>query len=194
MEVNFMKKILISLICCSLMFTIVSCGNNTKSESNDNVNIEENAEKAGENNALTKATKQFPKFKSQDIDGKEFTEEVFKESKLTLVNIWGTWCGPCVSELPELQELSVAMKEKNVNVIGIVQDGKDSTDVVKNLMEKKGINFTNIIPNDDLYQDVIASINAFPTSMIVNDKGEVVKIVSGSNTKDGYTEIINEFL
>lgn len=61
-------------------------------------------------------------FTTQDLDGNTVTQDIFKEHKLTLVNAMGTWCSPCVQELPELQKLYENMKDKGVGVISIVTD------------------------------------------------------------------------
>ena len=53
-------------------------------------------------------------FTTQDLDGNTVTQDIFKEHKLTLVNAMGTWCSPCVQELPELQKLYENMKDKGV--------------------------------------------------------------------------------
>ena len=61
-------------------------------------------------------------FVMEDINGEEYTEEIFEDADLTLVNIFATWCGPCISEVPELQKLSEEMEDEGVQVIGIVMD------------------------------------------------------------------------
>ena len=42
------------------------------------------------------------KFSAKDIDGKNVSEAVFADSKITMVNVWGTFCGPCIREMPDL--------------------------------------------------------------------------------------------
>ena len=65
------------------------------------------------------------KFETTGIDGKTYTEKVFSDYDLTLVNIFTTWCSPCVKEIPELQELYKEMKDKGVGVAGVVLDTTD---------------------------------------------------------------------
>ena len=51
-------------------------------------------------------------FETTDIDGNTYTESVFSDYDLTLVNAFTTWCSPCVNEIPELEKLYEEMKEK----------------------------------------------------------------------------------
>ena len=64
-------------------------------------------------------------FETTDIDGNAYTEKVFSDYDLTLVNVFTTWCSPCVKEIPELQELYKEMKDKGVGVAGVVLDTTD---------------------------------------------------------------------
>lgn len=45
-------------------------------------------------------------FTGQDLAGNSVSESVFSESKLTMVNVWATYCNPCLSEMPGLGELA----------------------------------------------------------------------------------------
>ena len=63
------------------------------------------------------------KFETKGVDGKDYTEKVFSDYDLTLVNVFTTWCSPCVNEIPELGKNSMKrQKEKGVGVVGVVLD------------------------------------------------------------------------
>ena len=62
-------------------------------------------------------------FETTDLAGNPVkSEELFSPYKLTMINLWGTFCGPCIQEMPGLETLYQTMKAKNVNVIGVVVD------------------------------------------------------------------------
>lgn len=65
------------------------------------------------------------KFETKGIDGETYTEKMFSDYDLTLVNIFATWCSPCVKEIPDLQKLSEELKEKGVGVVGVVMNAAD---------------------------------------------------------------------
>ena len=46
-------------------------------------------------------------FETVDMDGNTVTEEVFTQSKLTMVNVWATYCNPCLSEMPDLLDVGL---------------------------------------------------------------------------------------
>ena len=94
-------------------------------------------------------------FETTDIDGNAYTEKVFSDYDLTLVNCFTTWCSPCVNEMPDLDKLYQEMKEKGVGVVGMVidsvgEDGTTDEDTVKKaqiLKEKKGVTYPLLIPD-----------------------------------------------
>ena len=49
------------------------------------------------------------------------TQAVFADAKITMINFWGTYCSPCIKELPELQKISKKY-EGDAQVIGVVID------------------------------------------------------------------------
>ena len=65
-------------------------------------------------------------FSTTDLDGNAADESIFAEYKLTMVNIWATFCGPCISEMPELGELASEYADKGMRVVGLVTDVMDS--------------------------------------------------------------------
>ena len=52
--------------------------------------------------AAQQGQEDFPSFRAVDLQGNEVTKEIFAQKKITVVNIWGTFCPPCIGEMPEL--------------------------------------------------------------------------------------------
>ena len=84
----------------------------------------------------------FPEFKTTDSNGNEVTEKIFADKDITMVNVWGTFCGPCINEMPELQKIYESLP-KNANLIGIAADVpegmKDGVDNIKYIEEQTGV-------------------------------------------------------
>ena len=57
-------------------------------------------------------------FDTVDLDGNAVDQGVFSEHKLTMVNIWATYCGPCISEMPDLGILAEEYEDKGLQVMG----------------------------------------------------------------------------
>ena len=143
------------------------------------------------------------KFETTGIDGKTYTEEVFSDYDLTLVNIFTTWCSPCVQEIPELQKLYEEMKEKGVGVAGVVLDAADENgnpdeDTVKKagiLKEKTKAEYPFLIPDSTMLNGRLKGINAFPETFFVDKNGNIVgDTYTGSHSLDDWKEIVEKEL
>ena len=142
-------------------------------------------------------------FQTTDIDGNTYTESVFGDYDLTLVNAFTTWCSPCVNEMPELEQLYQEMKEQGVGVVGMVIDAvgddgtTDETVVVKAqaLKEKTGVTYPLLIPDAGKLNGRIQGLQSFPESFFVDKDGNIVSdAIMGSNNLDGWKEAVTQQL
>lgn len=136
-------------------------------------------------------------FKSKTIQGKNIDSSIFKNSKLTMINIWATDCGPCVEEMPQLQELYKDVQSENVNVIGVVADTPDEDNelLAKSILDKKGVKFDNIIPDKNLHEWIMKNVKGTPTTIFVDKDGKIVgSALVGSTNKAEYKAKIDEVL
>ena len=142
-------------------------------------------------------------FETTDIDGNAYTESVFGDYDLTLVNAFTTWCSPCVNEMPELEELYQEMKDQGVGVVGMVVDSVDADgnadeDVVKKaqtLKEKTGVTYPLLIPDKGNLNGRISGLQSFPESFFVDKEGNIVgEAILGSNNLEGWKEAVEKQL
>ena len=143
------------------------------------------------------------KFETKGVDGKDYTEKVFSDYDLTLVNVFTTWCSPCVNEIPELEKLYEEMKEKGVGVVGVVldtvgDDAKQNEDTVKKagvLKEKTKASYPFLVPDSTMMNGRLNGVSAFPETFFVDKEGNIVgETYSGSHTLDGWKEIVEKEL
>ena len=143
------------------------------------------------------------KFKLKDLDGNELTESIFKKNKITMVNIWATYCGYCIDEMPYIQELANEYKDKGFGVIGIVGDVYSNGQVDAKLLDKAKkivkdtkVKYLSLIPDDNLkYNSVLQYLTAYPTTFFVDSKGNIVgNVIVGSLTKDEFKKVIEDTL
>ena len=64
-------------------------------------------------------------FSMEDIEGETYTQEMFADYNLTMINVFTTWCTPCINEIPDLEILRNDMADQGVNIVGIVLDAMD---------------------------------------------------------------------
>ena len=137
-----------------------------------------------------------------DIDGKEFSSKDFANYDLTMVNVFATWCSPCVQEIPDLAEIQKEMKDKGVNIVGVVTDTVDKTgenqealEKAKLIRERSKAEYPFLIPDKSNFNGRLSGIQAFPETFFVDKKGQIVgETYSGSHNKKAWLEIIEKEL
>ena len=136
-------------------------------------------------------------FKAKDLNNKEIDSDIFSKNKLTMVNIWATWCGPCIDEMPEISKLNRDLP-KGTSIISIcidAGDGKEYLDIAKDVMKKSNANFTTLIPDEFLKKNLTDGIQILPTTIFVDSGGKVVGTPHfGGNTANDYRKSINDRL
>ena len=117
----------------------------------------------------------------EDIDIKGIKELVKNDStgKLRLINIWATWCGPCVTEFPDLIIIDRMYRGRKFELITISADKKDKKqDVLNFLKQHQASNKNYIFNNDDVYQ-MIEAIDpewqgGLPYTMVIEPGGKII--------------------
>lgn len=138
-------------------------------------------------------------FEGQDIEGNVVSSTVFSETKLTMVNVWATYCNPCLSEMPGLGELADEYDLGEFRIIGIISDvqaGADqkTIDYAKDLIEQTGADYPHLLLNESLYYALLTDVTAVPTTFFVDQDGRVLDTVVGSMEKSAWEEKINALL
>ena len=107
--------------------------------------------------------------------------------KLRFINVWATWCGPCIAEFDELVEHNLRFRIRQFEMVTISADAPADEAVVRDFLGKKHASMKNyIIPADkkDEYFDALDPATVWkgelPYTIIVNEKGEVVYREHGS--------------
>lgn len=140
-------------------------------------------------------------FETTDLNGNKVSSDIFAEHQLTLVNIWGSFCEPCMEEMPDLETLSKEFAEKDVAFVGVLgdaldMDGKldeDTIELAKSVLEAKGVTYLNLAMCQEL-QTALPS-DTYPTTVLIDRNGTVVgEAVYGSRGADQYRQIIQNTL
>jgi len=113
-----------------------------------------------------------------DIDG---IGQLLKNDsdKLRLINIWATWCGPCVSEFPELIEINRMYRLRDFEMVTISADSPDINDKVLEFLKKNYASSKNYHFNSDDKYSLIGAIDkewpgAIPYTLLVKPGGEII--------------------
>jgi thiol-disulfide isomerase/thioredoxin len=114
-------------------------------------------------------------FKLQNLAGGFMTNEDLK-GKVTVVDLFATWCGPCVGEIPKFNQLYEAYQGKDVAIIGIVVESPGN---IASKVRQLGIKYPVLI-GDNAVLSAFANVEAFPTTVVINKEGKVYKSYRGA--------------
>lgn len=139
-------------------------------------------------------------FEARDMEGNVVTSDIFSQSKLTMVNVWATYCNPCLVEMPGLGELSGEYETKEFQIIGIISDVQEegasqkAMDLAADLIARTGADYTHLLLNESLYYALLTNVNAVPTTFFIDGDGNILDTVVGSLEKSEWEEKINALL
>ena len=178
-----MKKILLILLSVCLLFGLCGCKDEPAKE-------------------ITKGDGIFSEFTAVDFDGNIVDSSVFDGYKVTLVNVWATWCPPCKEELPALAQLNEEYKDAGFQVIGIAYDTADknynkvqsSYNTALEIIEKAGTSFRHLTPSKSL-KDFLDTIQSVPVTVFVDEDGcQIGRTYVGAKSKADWKQIIEVYL
>lgn len=138
-------------------------------------------------------------FEGQDIEGNEVSSSVFANSKITMVNVWATYCNPCLMEMPGLGELANEYESEDFQLIGIISDvqegaGEEALEYAAGLIEQTGADYQHLLLNESLYYGLLTEVTAVPTTFFVDENGQVLDVVIGAMEKSAWEKKINALL
>lgn len=206
-----MKKIngkyFFMLVLLTALFT--GCAKSSDAKSETMPETEANTEAADESGSSSEADSESAQgegeaasqivFEGQDIDGNPVSSDIFSGSRLTMVNVWATYCNPCLSEMPGLGELAGEYDSESFQIIGIISDvleGGDqkSVSLAASLIDKTGADYTHLLLNESIYHALLTDVTAVPTTFFIDQNGSIVDVAVGSMDKSAWEEKINGLL
>ena len=134
-------------------------------------------------------------FSTKDIDGRKVnSSSLFQSAEVTMVNLWTSWCSPCIRELPELDALYTEYRDRGVGVVGILLDGTEESAIesAKTLMIKAGVTYPVLLPSADMGD--LMNVQYVPTTLFVDAQGNLIgEIVTGADLQ-AYRENLDKLL
>lgn len=177
------------------------CAENTSDSDKQTESTSEKQESSGTNASSGKSDfLPLPvTFEATDIEGNEVSSSVFSEVKLTMINVWATYCNYCLKEMSDLGELSVEYDSGEFQIIGVISDvqegaDQDTLDKASSLIEQTGADYPHLLLNKSLYEAILTEVTAVPTTFFFDDHGMLLDTLVGSRDKDKWKEIIDALL
>lgn len=175
MKQSTLKKRLALTLSLSLLLATTACSQNDVSTTTDTIPtvIPETTPPTTTPVEETVALSNTFSFTGKTIIGEDISSAIFADYDVTAINVWATWCGPCVNEMPELQELYAVLPE-NVNFITLCHDGDTQESLALKILESSQAEFQTLIPSPEIEQQIMAHVSAFPTTFFVDSEGNLL--------------------
>ena len=129
------------------------------------------------------------------IDGTTIAKSEL-EDKVIVVNLWGTWCKPCVAEIPDLNAIQKKFESTDdVLFLAIADPSLDNPKKINAFLEKRSFDFQHLIPVKESIFFRLGGTVTFPTTLVYDKEGKLKKKFNDSLTEknvDQLTEVIEE--
>jgi peroxiredoxin len=120
-----------------------------------------------------------PDFELKDLDGVPRAVSEW-DGKVLVLNFWGTWCPPCLKEIPEFVELQQRLGERGLQFVGIALEKPEA---VREFADRHGMNYPNLAGGMDVIAVAEAygnEVGALPYTVIIDRAGTIVFTRAGA--------------
>ena len=111
-----------------------------------------------------------PDFTLETIDGKSASLQEF-QGKTVMLNFWATWCGPCVAEMPHLQEVYDERSGEGLVLLSI--DIGENVSQVKDFIEQRGFTFPVLLDTQAEVAELYCLPQVLPQTLFIDSEGTI---------------------
>lgn len=132
-------------------------------------------------------------FEFTDLDGVEH-RSADRRGKVSVVNFWGTWCEPCMEELPHLIQLQNEYAETGLQVYGVGHERgtpEANLEAAKAAIEKEGINYPCLLVDLIWLRNYASELDQFPTTLFIDKAGQVRMVSEGDHEFEYFDTVVS---
>ncbi len=136
-----------------------------------------------------------PQFSYEDINGETVSLEDFR-GKYVYLDVWATWCGPCVREIPHLKSLEEEYRGRNIAFVGVSIDDLADKEKWMNFVVEKELVGTQVFADSDWSSEWVKSyaIYSIPRFILLDTEGNIIDAMAPRpSNKEGLDEIFAEY-
>ena len=113
-------------------------------------------------------------FSGQTSDGSTWSGEDLSAADVTMINVWGTFCGPCIDEMPQIAEMQKSLPD-NVAIVTMCGDySKSTAQDCEDILKDAGYTGTNLISFEGDLQTLLDEMSYYPTTFFFDSEGNQV--------------------
>lgn len=200
-----MKKATAMLLTATLSIGILAGCGNSEQQSADQQTLdtqETETQAPAQTTEIVSPEDDIASYTVKDLDLNDVAlMDYVKDNKVTMINFWGTFCGPCISEMPELGEIERNYKDKGFEIVGLTTDvadlnGNYDESVIEDaraIIEDTGITYPVLVAPAQLMVDI--GLQYVPTTYFLDSEGNVLGSPEiGSKTSAEWEDVINRYL
>lgn len=122
-------------------------------------------------------TERAPDFQLEALDGSRVSLSDFK-GRVVLINVWATWCPPCVREIPRLVRISTQYRGQGLVVLGVNTTYQDDRAKVATFVQEQGISYPVLLDSNNAIGQAYGA-RLLPTSYLIDHDGTIVHLRIG---------------
>lgn len=120
--------------------------------------------------------KKSPLFNYEDIDGNKVALADLK-GKYIYIDVWATWCKPCIAQIPDLKQLEHDYRNENIAFVSISVDKPKAKEKWKAMVKKKGLAGIQLFADNGFDSEFIDTfgISSIPSFILIDPEGKIVQ-------------------
>ena len=116
--------------------------------------------------------------------------------KYVYIDVWATWCGPCIAEIPHLKKVEAKYHGKNIEFVSISVDTEKDYEKWKKMVVSKELGGIQLFADKNWTSDFIKAygINAIPRFILIGPDGKVIKADAARPSSASLTELLDSLV
>ncbi|GGO73353.1 TlpA family protein disulfide reductase [Nocardioides deserti] len=137
-----------------------------------------------------------PDLAGRTLDGQALALAEYGAGKTVVINVWGSWCGPCRAEADDLVEADAELPDNGENAVAFlgINVRDPSIAAAEAFVREFGIAYPSIVDEGEVllaFSDTLPA-NAIPSTVVIDDQGRVAASIIGETTKATLVGVVDE--